>query len=1384
MFRLILLTFALLLSSCGRYAAQQARVSPPVASPAAAPGDAEGNEDGEHETGSPAADWNRARREPSPGAGISLSDAQAAFAQLSRMPRKSASPRAATFNAGPVHGGWTSLGPGAIGGRTRALLIHPTDPNTMYAAAVTGGIWKSTDAGQHWIPLTDGLPNLTFSTLAFDPKDPKVIYAGQGERYAYFSGLGIVKTTDGGNTWNYLPATLGKADFAYVNRIVVSTVNSQHLYVATDTGLLSTKDGGVTWTRAPLSADFYGCVDLVARTDTPTDTLFAACSSVRSSDAGFIWRNTDAGGAGVWTKVLSPANMGRAAIGIAPSNPAVVYVAAAGIGSNPQSDQGYREGSGLAGLYRSAANGDLNSWSTQTSSSDPNPFNALILSYGSNFAPAYCANGTPIPADVGYGSWGMFIAVDPLNPDIVWAGNSSLHRSDDGGRNWGVAEGWYSVPNLTGSHSDRHGLIFANGFNGTTNQTIFHITDGGIYRSDNARAAVSTGPRAGCQTEYVKNTSLTWTQLNTDYSTNQFWRGAAYPGGQYFMGGLQDNGIVRGAETGFNSWTTLGGGDGEAVAVDPVDPARILFSSQLLSLRRSVDGGANIGNAVNGITEPAGNFPFSAVLAIDPNDTNNVYIGGSQNLWRSPDWAANWTASGDTGGGTITAIAVSPFDSNVVLFGTRDGFIFAGSNVLTGAGNWSSVRPRSAIVASLAFDPSTPGRVYAIYSNTLNGNKAAAHVYRSNDGGKTWAVSDGAGSTALPDSPSYTLLVNPATPSTLYLGTDLGLMISTDAGATWAHDDTLPGAVADDLAFDSPQANYLFVFTHGRGVWRAPLPAAHANCTFLVSPTDVVDSGEGGTYAIAVTTQDGCAWSAIPTSGSQQFSVQSPARGVGSGAVFVNVAANLNPGAASATLSVATQSVTARQAALLTHVGSDVRANAPLAPIPSLQQITIRNFTSDGADPVHSCTGSADFGTAWWRVTPTVSGFLNVQGRGDRLDVFGNSGIVITAYANSAPNSELACTRIPRDTTARTLAGFQIPVVAGETYTVEIAALDAAGLNTNYNLVLSMGTAPAAISVTAAQAAVYTGSNGTQLSAAVTGPLNTSVRWSLTPAVGRVSQTGRYTPPPTVGVPTPVAITATSFADGAKSATAVVTVVPPGTVWAPAAGLVSAASYRGQAVAPGQIVTLFGLGFGPSALAGAIFDASGNLTKAAGNTTIRFDGVAAPVIYSVNGQMSAIVPYSVAGKASTQMQVLYNGQSSTPVAVPVVSAAPGLFTADASGTGNAASLNQDYSLNSAATPAAKGSVVVLFGTGEGQTIPAGVDGLGNKTSFPSPALPVQISIGGVNAKIAYFGAAPSLVSGVFQANVYVPDNAPSGNLPVIVTVGGISSPAGVTVAVK
>ncbi len=247
-------------------------------------------------------------------------------------------------------------------------------------------------------------------------------------------------------------------------------------------------------------------------------------------------------------------------------------------------------------------------------------------------------------------------------------------------------------------------------------------------------------------------------------------------------------------------------------------------------------------------------------------------------------------------------------------------------------------------------------------------------------------------------------------------------------------------------------------------------------------------------------------------------------------------------------------------------------------------------------------------------------------------------------------------------------------------------------------------------------------------------------------------------------------------------------VVPPATfpVERPAiAAVTNAASYR-TAIAPGQMVVVWGSHLGPDQPAPLQQDANGMVTTSAGAVRVLFDGVPAPVVYASTTQCAVAVPYAAALKATTHVQVEFQGVRSDPYEVPLTATGPGLFTADASGTGQGAILNEDgITRNSVSAPARPGSVVVLWGTGEGVTDPPGVDGRPAVDVLPKPVAPVSVMIGGLPASVEYAGAAPGNMPGLFQINARISANVvPGDKVPVVVTIGKVASQDGVTVVVR
>ena len=232
------------------------------------------------------------------------------------------------------------------------------------------------------------------------------------------------------------------------------------------------------------------------------------------------------------------------------------------------------------------------------------------------------------------------------------------------------------------------------------------------------------------------------------------------------------------------------------------------------------------------------------------------------------------------------------------------------------------------------------------------------------------------------------------------------------------------------------------------------------------------------------------------------------------------------------------------------------------------------------------------------------------------------------------------------------------------------------------------------------------------------------------------------------------------------------------------AGVANAAGYTAGTVCAGEIIVVFGSDLGPAELT-TLEVVNGFVASDLAGVQVSFDGVPAPLVYVSATQLSAIVPYAVAVRTSTDLTVTYNGVSSGPINLPVAANVPGIFTLDSSGRGQAAALNQDGTINSPTNPAQPGEVVVLFATGEGQTTPNGQDGwiVDPDVALPKPNFNVSVNFNGP-ADVLYAGAAPFLVSGVMQVNARIPlDNGPDLQTPVSLEVGRFTSQGGVTIAV-
>jgi photosystem II stability/assembly factor-like uncharacterized protein len=728
---------------------------------------------------------------------------------------------------------WTRLGPGNIGGRTRVIRYHPTQHNVLFAAGVSGGIWKSEDNGVTWRPIADGLANIAVNSFAIDPRDPDVMFAGTGEGYFReeirgtglpLRGGGIFMSRDGGASWHRLAAT-DSPDFHWVNDLELGIGDSRHVYAATRTGVWRSRDRGETWTRLIDTSVRGGCLELAIRPDRADDVLFAACGSY---EPAAVFRISQASEAARIEVVLDEPGMGRTSLAIAASNPDVIYAMAA---SNIPGPEGlYRQG--LLAVYRSTRAGARGTWETQVTNSDPNKLNTLLLTNVSGATIRDCSTSPNARNDfINMGWYVNVLAVDPRDPDRVWAGSVDWMRSDDGGRNWGLVSSMaiQTTPAMAAVHVDQHGIAFHPAFNGSTNQTVLVSNDGGVFRTLSGRAQPTAGPRAPCSPVTLQ---MRWESLNRGYEVTQFYHGLPFPDGARYLGGAQDNGtLLGGDDLGIDGWRPMLGGDGGHVAIDPSNTQIFYAESQWANLARTTNGGQQWQARLTGLEPvrsdvlgPEANYLFVTPFVMDPSDSQRLWLGGEY-IYRTNNAAVNWakasTALPDRS--LMSAIAIAPRDSNLVVAGTHKGHVLVQRRALQADAQteWPGSMPRSGWVTSVALDSQNTQTLFATY-----GNFGGPHVYRSDNAGATWRAIDGTRDAGVPDIPVHIIVVDPDDRSRLYLGTDLGVFVSIDGGERWMVEETGFGPVVTEwlsLIRDTSGRKRLFAFTHGRGVWRVDI---------------------------------------------------------------------------------------------------------------------------------------------------------------------------------------------------------------------------------------------------------------------------------------------------------------------------------------------------------------------------------------------------------------------------------------------------------------------------------------------------------------------------------------------------------------------------------
>lgn len=672
-----------------------------------------------------------------------------------------------------IQAAWQGLGPANIGGRVTDLVVHPTQTNTVFAAAASGGVWKSTDAGATFSWAWN--PSLTPSIGALAITATGTLYAGTGESNpgggsVTFPGSGIYRSTDSGATWQ----SLGLTSSDRIGRIAVDATNPSRMFVAAagnlfvaggQRGLYRTTDGGATWQLALAGANVTtGAID-VAISPTDPNRIYAAMWDHKRQPNGRvyggvgsgIYRSTDGGA--TWTRLggglpAAGVNVGRMGLAVASNR---LYA----IASDASGD--------FLGFWTSTNGGD--SWTRITNTS-------YLSSSQSTF-----------------GWWFGRIWIDPASSRHVFVAGVPMLESLDAGASW--------RRNSSSFHVDQHAMAWDRKVSGR----VYIGNDGGVYRSS------SNGSLTGSWTKSTYQTNL---QFYTVAVSNQDVSRVS--------GGLQDNGSVR--SWGGTNWNSIGGGDGLANLIDPTNQNKVYSCSQYGSCTRSTNGGSSRSSFGATTSDRRG---WLTPVVFDPSNPSVMYYGGNR-LNRSTNSAGSFTVispdltrgSGGTGGypyGTITTIAVARSSPSTIYVGTDDGRVWITRN--TGS-TWTEITAGlpTRWITRVAVDPTDANLAYVTVSGFRNGS-TTAHVFRTDNGGGTWVDISG----NLPDAPVNDLVLDPRNRTRLFVASDVGVFVSSDGGATWAPAGTgMPLVPVSDLeATDFGGTTVLTAATFGLGMYRLTL---------------------------------------------------------------------------------------------------------------------------------------------------------------------------------------------------------------------------------------------------------------------------------------------------------------------------------------------------------------------------------------------------------------------------------------------------------------------------------------------------------------------------------------------------------------------------------
>ncbi len=689
---------------------------------------------------------------------------------------------------------WTAVGPYNIGGRVRAIAISNQNPDLIYASSVSGGIFKSTNGGSSWVPISDYASNLAISSIVIDPNNNNIIYAGTGEgffNYDAVRGEGILKTNDGGITWSLQKNFSGTTEFPYfINDLYLRPDSTNILYAATNNGLFRTTNSGNNWSFIHQGSFSIRATQVVG--DPLTPATFYICYGNHTQDG--IYKTINGGK--TFTKLSSgfpTAGYNRIALAVSKSNPNILFASLDSASTH------------FTHSIQKSTDGGI-TWTAVAKPID------LMLG-GSHLG--------------GQGWYNNVIAVHPTNQNLVFAGGVNLFKSTNGGASWSMSTYGYPPSAYPYVHVDHHEIKF----HPTDPAIIYFGTDGGIFKTT--------------------NTGTTFIELNNGFETTQFYSGAVHPTSDIYYGGTQDNGTLK--SNTLPNWSMVFGGDGGATAVDFNSPNIVYTEYINLHIRKSTNSGTTWLRAMAGIPAGTGEYDgttdrvlFIAPFVMDPTNSS-ILVAGTYKLYRTTNSAVSWISMSNdlTGDGTgaigskISAIAISKTSSSTIYVGTTGSSTSASRVVVTtNTGvSWATIsKPPlpNRYVTSLAIHENNSDVVWVGFSGyNTNTTTTPGHIFKSTNRGSSWTDVSG----NLPDIPINTIIVNPMYEKNILIGTDLGIFETNDGGTVWTQQNYgMANVVVADLDLRSDY--FVFAATHGRGMFKARITVFAPNDTIYPGDTN------------------------------------------------------------------------------------------------------------------------------------------------------------------------------------------------------------------------------------------------------------------------------------------------------------------------------------------------------------------------------------------------------------------------------------------------------------------------------------------------------------------------------------------------------------------